>query len=48
MRSVSVHPYVVFYRIRDEAIEIVRVVHGRRDIVSIFAKVSDVKGRPDA
>jgi toxin ParE1/3/4 len=48
VRSVPVHPYVVFYRIRDEAIEIVRVVHGRRDIVSIFAMVSGTKGHPDA
>ena len=28
--------YVVFYRILDDAIEIVRVVHGRRDYSKLF------------
>ena len=28
--------YVVFYRVRDEDIEIVRVVHGRRDFSKLF------------
>lgn len=28
--------YVVFYRIQDEAVEIVRVVHGRRDYSKLF------------
>jgi toxin ParE1/3/4 len=47
MRSVPVYPYIVFYRVGNAAIEIVRVLHGRRDIASIFAKISDVKKRPD-
>jgi len=46
MRSVPVHSYVVFYRIRDDAVEIVRVLHGRRDIAAIFAKNSINKGDP--
>lgn len=28
--------YVVFYRIQDEEIEIVRIVHGRRDFSKMF------------
>ncbi len=35
-RSFVVKPYVVFYRPLDDTIEIVRVLHGRRDIESIF------------
>ena len=46
MRSVPVHPYVMFYRIRDDVIEIVRVLHGRRDIAAIFAKNSINKRDP--
>jgi toxin ParE1/3/4 len=48
MRSVPVHPYVVFYRVRNDGIEIVRVLHGRRDVASIFAERSGVKNRPNA
>lgn len=36
MRSVAVAPYVVFYRVSDNTIEVVRVLHGRRDIEAIF------------
>jgi plasmid stabilization system protein ParE len=28
--------YVIFYRVTDHAIEIVRVLHGRRDLAAIF------------
>jgi toxin ParE1/3/4 len=41
VRSMPVHPYVVFYRVRNEAVEIIRVIHGRRDIGAIFAKASN-------
>jgi toxin ParE1/3/4 len=41
LRSIPVHPFVVFYRVGEDAVEIVRVLHGRRDIDSIFAKLSD-------
>lgn len=47
MRSVPVHPYILFYRIEAEAIEIIRILHGRRDIVSIFADPPAVKRRSD-
>jgi plasmid stabilization system protein ParE len=36
MRSILANPYVVFYRINADCIEIVRVLHGRRDVESIF------------
>ncbi|RAI43349.1 type II toxin-antitoxin system RelE/ParE family toxin [Rhodoplanes roseus] len=38
LRSIVVHPYVIFYRPTDIAIEIVRVLHGRRDIDAIFGE----------
>src|SRR5260370_34330673 len=47
MRSVPIHPYVMCYRIQDDAVEIVRVLHGRRDIASIFANSSTIKNRSD-
>jgi len=34
--SISSYPFVIFYRIRDEAVEIVRVLHNRRDISKLF------------
>ena len=36
MRSIAAPPHVIFYRVRDDAVEIVRVVDGRRDIEAIF------------
>jgi toxin ParE1/3/4 len=46
MRSVPVHPYILFYRIQGDAVEIVRVLHGRRDIAAIFANSPTIKNRP--
>ena len=43
LRSVLASPYVIFYRVRAEAIEIVRVLHGRRDLDAIFAGLSDTE-----
>lgn len=37
LRSVAVRPHVVFYRLRDNVPEIVRVLDGRRDLDEIFA-----------
>ena len=37
LRSVLVLPYVVFYRAAGSAVEIARVLHGRRDLDAIFA-----------
>jgi len=41
LRSVPAAPYVIFYRVRGDAVEIVRVLHGRRDIDAIFGDLSD-------
>jgi toxin ParE1/3/4 len=37
LRSVASRSYVVFYRIRSDTAEIVRVLDGRRDLDEIFA-----------
>ena len=47
MRSVPIPPYAMFYRIQNDVVEIVRVLHGRRDIASIFADNSTIKNRSD-
>lgn len=36
LRSVVVRPWVVFYRTTEDRVEIVRVLHGRRDVGSIL------------
>ena len=36
LRSFAVKPYVVFYRHRQDCIEIARVLHGSRDISSLL------------
>jgi toxin ParE1/3/4 len=41
LRSVAVRPNVVFYRVRGEQVEIVRVIDGRRDIDTIFSEQRD-------
>ena len=38
LRSVSVTPHVVFYRVTSAAVEIVRVLHARRDVNAIFTE----------
>jgi toxin ParE1/3/4 len=38
LRSVLVHPYVIFYRVTDKGAEIARVIHGRRNFGEIFGK----------
>ena len=38
LRSALVHPYVIFYRIENGVVEIVRVLHGRRNFAAIFSK----------
>jgi toxin ParE1/3/4 len=38
LRSVSVAPHVVFYRVTSSAVEIVRVLHARRDVDAIFTE----------
>jgi plasmid stabilization system protein ParE len=36
VRSIAVHPTVVFYRIGKETIQVVRVVDGRRNLAAVF------------
>jgi toxin ParE1/3/4 len=36
LRSLSVKPYIVFYRVLGQACEVVRVLHGHRDLDAIF------------
>jgi toxin ParE1/3/4 len=44
LRSLIVHPYTVFYRIKDDAVEIVRVLHEHRDFATAFATKSRDQG----
>jgi toxin ParE1/3/4 len=37
-RSLAARPHIVFYRVVNEAPEIIRVLDGRRDIEEIFAE----------
>ena len=39
--SILVHPYIVFYRVKEDAVEIVRVLHQRRNLPDIFSKPED-------
>ena len=41
LRSVLAVPYVIFYHVRNDVVEVVRVLHGRRDIDAIFAEPSE-------
>jgi toxin ParE1/3/4 len=36
LRSALVHPYVIFYRVENGVVEVVRVLHGRRNFATIF------------
>lgn len=38
LRGILAHPYTVFYRVTEAAIEIVRVLHERRDFPAILKK----------
>ena len=38
LRSVLVRPYTVFYRINEGVVEVVRVLHERRDLARVFSK----------
>jgi len=36
LRSLVVEQYIVFYRLTSDAVQVVRILHGRRDIESIM------------
>jgi toxin ParE1/3/4 len=38
LRSLVVHPYVLFYTVENDAITLVRVIDGRRDIDAEFRR----------
>jgi toxin ParE1/3/4 len=38
LRSTLVHPYVIFYRLEGDAVQIIRILHGKRDLRSIIAE----------
>jgi toxin ParE1/3/4 len=38
LRSILVHPHTIFYRVTDTSVEIVRVLHERRDFGAIFGE----------
>jgi toxin ParE1/3/4 len=38
LRSVLSKPYVIFYHVAETRVEILRVLHGRRDFAAIFEK----------
>ncbi len=39
LRSIVVGHYVVFYQETEQAVEIVRILHGKRDIATIFREM---------
>lgn len=41
LRSFPVSSYVIFYRIQPDRIEIIRILHGVRDIDSIFVRLDE-------
>lgn len=40
VRSVLVHPYVLFYRLEGETVQILRILHGKMDLGSIMKSES--------
>ena len=36
LRSINEGSYIIFYRVADNGIQVVRVVHGARDLPSLF------------
>lgn len=36
LRGVPIDEYILFYQVTDDVIEIIRVVHGKRDLISLF------------
>lgn len=38
LRSVLRHPHVIFYRVKDDNVEVARVLHARRNFPEIFKR----------
>ncbi len=43
LRSALVHPYTIFFRVGEDRVEIVRVLHERRDFPATFGKTRNPK-----
>lgn len=41
LRSTLVHPYVIFCRVKDDGVQILRILHGSRDLRSIMKTEGD-------
>ena len=41
IRSTIVHPYVLFYRIEDDGLQILRILHGRMDLNRIMKEEAE-------
>ncbi|MCT7967115.1 type II toxin-antitoxin system RelE/ParE family toxin [Laspinema sp. D1] len=37
LRDLPLDGYIIFYRVRGEIVEILRVVHGRQDLEELFS-----------
>jgi toxin ParE1/3/4 len=38
LRSVTVAPYILFYRVQRTRVEVARIIHGRRNLAAAFQK----------
>lgn len=38
VRRFTIHSHIIFYRVLDEQVQVVRVLHGRRDITEQYFK----------
>jgi toxin ParE1/3/4 len=38
MRSYPVYPYLIFYRVTPTYVEVLRVIHGSRDLPALFER----------
>ena len=36
LRGIVIDEYILFYQVTDNVVEIIRVVHGRRDLITLF------------
>jgi toxin ParE1/3/4 len=38
LRSIAIRPYVLFYRVTDESVQVIRILHGKRDMDRIMSQ----------
>ena len=39
LRSMLVHPHVILYRVSEDVVEVVRILHQRRDLTAAFPRI---------